>query len=177
MSNRVIEGDGFSLCMLDELSILRICKDTQDLSNIGLHFATKFRHEEHWRKKLVNNQLWTDSSGYLTVQVADEIIGIIWHFAHGIERSFELGLNIYSPKHRGKGIGESALRAYSSYLFNSYDINRLQYNMIEENKASEKVAIKCGYRCEGMQRQALFIRGQYRNVKLYSKLRGESDVL
>ncbi|MCU7835988.1 MAG: GNAT family N-acetyltransferase [gamma proteobacterium symbiont of Taylorina sp.] len=175
MKNKVIDCIDFSLCMLDEISIKEICQNTQNISKIGDFFSVKVNHEVHWLKKLENNDLWTDKSGYLAlVDNGDKVFGVIWHFSHCIDKSFEIGINIFNPEYRvGKGFGSTAVKAYCNYLFEAYPINRLQYNMVEDNIISEKLAQKIGFKYEGIQRKALFIRGQWRNVKMYSLLREE----
>lgn len=174
MNNSILNFDDYFLCMLDEKLIYKICETTFNIENVGLFFSTKIKQKEYWINKLKNNEIWNDKNGYLVITDKEEnVIGLIWHFVHCIESSFELGINIFNKKHRGKGLGEKALNGYSEYLFNTYDINRLQYNMVEGNIQSEELALKCGFTYEGTQRKALFIRGKWNNLKLYSKLRGE----
>ncbi len=166
--------ENYSLNMIDEESIEEICKYSHNIEKVGTYFSTKIRPKEYWLDKLRKFELWTDNNGYLTINDSkNNIIGLVWHFKHNIHSSFELGINLFQDAFRGKGIGRGALMSYSEYLFDSYDINRLQYNMVEDNVASENLAIKCGFKYEGTQRKALYIRGNWHNLKLYSKLKGE----
>jgi RimJ/RimL family protein N-acetyltransferase len=174
--NKVMKFDKFALVMFDENVVQQLTECTQNIKNIGPNFTLKLKPIEYWLNKLKQGQIWTDKNGYLAlVDDKNKVFGVIWHFSHGIEASFEIGINIVLPEYRnGQGYGTLALDAYCKYLFDTYPINRLQYNMIEDNIPSEKLAIKTGFSFEGIQRKSLFILGEWRDVKLYSKLRGES---
>lgn len=175
MRNIIIDCDDFSFCMIDKELIKQICKYTQNVKNAGNYIPLKSRHEAYWINKLENNELWNDKNGYLAlIDKNDILFGIIWHFSHCIENSYEIGLNIINPKFRiVKGFGPKALRKYTDYLFNVYPINRLQANTAENNLSSEKMIQSVGFKYEGMQRKAIFIRGKWENLKLYSLLREE----
>lgn len=173
--NKVIEFEEFSLNTFDENLIEQLTEHSQLIENTGSNFTVKIKSKEYWVNRLKNNELWTDQNGYLALIDNDnKVFGVIWHFSHGIQSSFEIGINIVLPTHRnGQGFGTKALTKYCDYLFDAYPINRLQYNMVTDNIASEKLAIKAGFKLEGIQRKSLFIRGSWKDVKLYSKLRGE----
>ena len=176
--NIVMEKDSFVLALLDKDLIVKIQNITTDIENIGAFFSTKINTTQHWINKLDANELWTKKSGYLALvdKETSKPFGVIWNFSHAIDNSYEIGINIFDNKFQGKGIGAEALSSYCHYLFLTYPINRLQYNMIEENLASEKIAKKVGFVYEGTQRKALFIRGKWKNLKLYSLLREECNL-
>ena len=59
------------------------------------------------------------------------------------------------------------------YLFNAYAYHRLELLMDPLNIGSERIAQKNGFTEEGLMRQAFFINGAMRDVKMYSLLRPE----
>lgn len=174
MINIVIKSENFKLVMLDRNIVEEISSFVAYQSNTGSFLPSIIRPVELWINRLNKGELWGKDNGYLAIlDNKNALIGLVWHFSHGIEFSLELGINIFKPSERGKGIGSKVINAYTEYLFNTYFINRLQYNMAENNLPSERVAKKCGFQYEGMMRKAIFIRGKWHNLKLYSKLRGE----
>ncbi|MDP6736526.1 MAG: GNAT family protein, partial [Nitrospinaceae bacterium] len=64
-----------------------------------------------------------------------------------------------------------ALTLFTYVLFVSKKINRLELKVIPGNAPSKRVAEKCGYQLEGVNRGAMFLRGDYRDLEVYSILR------
>ena len=73
--------------------------------------------------------------------------------------------------HWGQGIAPAAVRHIEEFAFRQLDIRRLEIVTLRPNKASQRVAEKCGYRREGTQRGKLLHNGQYRDASLYAKVR------
>ena len=74
----------------------------------------------------------------------------------------------------GRGLATEALGAMISFGFGRrMDLNRIEARCIAENIASARVMQKAGMRHEGTMRQREFIKGAYRDMKLYAILKGE----
>jgi ribosomal-protein-alanine N-acetyltransferase len=84
----------------------------------------------------------------------------------------ELGY-VLSREHWGKGLMPEAARAVIAYGFGRLGLNRIQARCIAENTASARVMEKAGMTYEGTLRESEFIKGAYRDMKLYSILRRE----
>ena len=97
-------------------------------------------------------------------------IGSIGHFPVG--KLFEMGYAII-PSERGKGCCTEAVKIMVDYLFLSKDIGRIQAHTDIRNVASQKVLEKVGFKNEGTIRKSNFIRGEWRDMYLYSILREE----
>ncbi len=82
----------------------------------------------------------------------------------------ELGY-VLSREHWGKGLMPEAVRAVIRFGFGRMGLNRVQARCIAENAASVRVMEKAGMTYEGTLRESEFIRGAYRDMKLYSILR------
>ena len=107
-------------------------------------------------------------------QPGDTVIGTIWHFKSvPYFNAREIGYTL-STEYRGRGIVTEAVRLLVRHLFDSTLVNRLEIRMDTRNRASEQVAIKCGFRKEGVSRGANFVRGQHVDMNLYSILRNEA---
>ncbi len=66
-----------------------------------------------------------------------------------------------------------AVRAMIAFGFESMGLNRMEARCIAENAASARVMEKSGMTYEGTLRQREFIKGVYRDMKLYAILRSE----
>ena len=98
-------------------------------------------------------------------------IGYICHYLVGGHLT-ELGYALV-PSERGKGYGTEAVKIIVDYLFLSKSIVRIQVQTDEENKASQRILEKSGFKKEGTIRKSFFLKGEYRDQALYSILRSE----
>jgi ribosomal-protein-alanine N-acetyltransferase len=97
-------------------------------------------------------------------------IGIINHFPAG--ELMEIGFTVILSERR-KGYCSEALMIMVDYLFLSRDMIRLQAHTDTRNLASQRVLEKAGFKKEGMVRKSMFIKGEWRDLLLYSILREE----
>jgi RimJ/RimL family protein N-acetyltransferase len=74
---------------------------------------------------------------------------------------------------RGKGYGSEAVQIIVDYLFLHKDIVRIQAETHPDNKTSQRVLEKAGFKFEGRIRKSFFSRGVYRDTAMYSILRDE----
>ena len=84
----------------------------------------------------------------------------------------ELGY-VLSREHWGKSLMPEAARAVIRFGFRRMGLNRVEARCIAENTASARVMEKAGMNYEGTLREREFIKGTYRDIKLYSILRRE----
>jgi RimJ/RimL family protein N-acetyltransferase len=77
------------------------------------------------------------------------------------------------PEHRGKGHGTAAQRLGAAYLFEHTTMQRVEASTEADNVAEQKALEKAGFAREGVLRQACFRGGAWRDMVIYSKLRGE----
>jgi RimJ/RimL family protein N-acetyltransferase len=97
-------------------------------------------------------------------------IGFIIHFPE--DSLMTLGY-VLAPKERNRGYCTEAVKLMVDYLFLSKDLVRIQAKTRLENKASQKVLEKAGFKKEGTVRKAMFIRGEWRDLFLWSIIREE----
>ena len=81
---------------------------------------------------------------------------------------------VLHPDCWGRGIVAEALRAVIDFAF-THGINRVEAVHDVENTASGRVMEKAGMTYEGILRKRHSIQGRYRDMKMYSILRGEWD--
>ncbi len=100
-----------------------------------------------------------------------EFIGTIdfisWKVNH---RVAEIGY-VISKEYWGKGITTEAVKEVVKFGFKQMDLVRIQAQCFTENQASARVLEKAGLVCEGILRKAMYIKGNHRDIKMYSILR------
>ena len=99
------------------------------------------------------------------------------------------GYGLWVPKHSlaeiayamgreywGKGLMTEAIKEVIRFGFEKMDLNKIYARCFVENIGSYKVLEKAGMKFEGILREQMFIKGRFRDLKLYSILRREYDV-
>ena len=86
---------------------------------------------------------------------------------------WNIGIWIH-PQHRGKGHGSEAQRLGAAYLLEHYYLERVEAGTELDNVAEQRALERAGFTREGVLRRACFRGGQWRDMVVYSKLRGEA---
>lgn len=73
----------------------------------------------------------------------------------------------------GMGLAAEALGAMISFGFERMGLNRIEGRCIAENTASARIMEKAGMAYEGTMRRREFMKGEYRDMKLYAILKDE----
>lgn len=171
----MLKGQLVNLRLIKQQDLDEILSLTSDLSERGEYWHLNLQSEQGLKKRYAETGLWSEDFGTMLITTKeDKIVGEITYFK-GLwyMPGYEIGYQIYRTEDRGKGYTTEALRMFCSYLFAAKNINRLEVEMSVENSASRKVAEKCGFKFEGLKRQAIFSRGKYEDVQLLSLLREE----
>jgi RimJ/RimL family protein N-acetyltransferase len=111
---------------------------------------------------------------YLGIFAEGRLVGDI-QIAH-IEwrhRTASLGLGIARQADRGRGLGTDAARALLCYAFQHLDLYRIDAQTADYNTGMQHVLEKCGFRLEGRQREAIYVRGKRWDRLCYGLLRPE----
>ncbi|GLB61848.1 GNAT family N-acetyltransferase [Cytobacillus sp. NCCP-133] len=85
-------------------------------------------------------------------------------------KSAEIGY-VLSKEYWGKGLITEAARAIISFGFDSMNLVRVQARCFLENKGSERVMEKLGMSFEGISRKIMYVKGEYKDLKVYSILK------
>ena len=78
---------------------------------------------------------------------------------------------VLSREYWGRGLRSEAVRAILRVGFERMNLNRIEARCIAENAASARVMEKAGMVYEGTLRQREYIKGAYRDIKLYAILK------
>ncbi|KGX91378.1 GCN5 family N-acetyltransferase [Pontibacillus halophilus JSM 076056 = DSM 19796] len=89
-------------------------------------------------------------------------------------RKAEIGY-VLSQEHWGKGIVPEAVNELLTFGFTKLDLVRIEARCFIENAKSERVMEKSGMTFEGILRKVMFVKGEHRDLKVYSILKEEFD--
>jgi [ribosomal protein S5]-alanine N-acetyltransferase len=78
---------------------------------------------------------------------------------------------VLSREYWGRGLMSEAVRAILRFGFERMNLNRIEARCIAQNAASARVMEKAGMVYEGTLRQREYIKGAYRDIKLYAILK------
>lgn len=89
-------------------------------------------------------------------------------------KSCEIGIKICELSEQGKGYGEEALRGFIDYLFNTYELHRIELDTLFENKRAQHLYQKVGFKVVGVKRDVwLDPQGVYRSAVVMDLLRND----
>jgi len=109
----------------------------------------------------------------IALKTNNEFIGIISLDSISFRnKNFSIAYGI-RKKHRNKGYAYEASYALIDYVFNNYDMHRLQLAHNSDNIASQKVIEKLGATLEGIARESKYFDGKFKDRKIYSILKKE----
>lgn len=97
------------------------------------------------------------------------------HSINLIHRNAELQIRIGRIQERNKGYGSEAVDLLLKYAFRDLNLHRVYLHVFANNTAAIRAYEKNGFTQEGMERQAAFIDGEFRDVIEMAILRNEYD--
>lgn len=139
----------------------------------GEYLSSELLSEHQFRLNFYETGFWSEEKGTLVVTLRGQVVGAIWFERQMFFDCLDLHFYIFKFEDRRKGYMKEALSLFSSYLFATKKIQRLQISIPDYSKSSLRLAQKCGFQFEGIARSALFHRGIYLDLCIYSLLRSE----
>lgn len=171
----MIRGERVALRTVRESDLAALYLLVNDLSLQGEHIALPLRSEPSFRKEFAETGFLDAQRGrFLVTDLDDRTLGTIVYFSVNYMDGFELGYHLFDAASRNKGLMSEAVRLAMDYLFTRHKINRLQIVTAPDNVASNRLALRCGFRLEGTLRGNVFHQGHNRDSLLYSLLRAEA---
>jgi RimJ/RimL family protein N-acetyltransferase len=143
-----------------------------EFNNFGLHSPGRMGNA------LAENGLLSARHGNLVITTLDgQIIGDVSYHQQSYgpneaSLAYNIGIAI-AAEHRGKGYGTEAQQLLAAYLFSTYPVMRVEATTDIENIAEQRSLEKANFTREGVIRRAQWRAGNWHDMVLYSKLRGE----
>lgn len=82
---------------------------------------------------------------------------------------------VLNPAYRGRGLAPEAARTVIGFAFEKLSLVRVSAICMKENTASLRVMQKCGMKQEGTLRNAVYAKGEHRDVIVCSVLKSEFE--
>ncbi|MEV4321301.1 GNAT family protein [Microbispora rosea] len=155
----------------DDLDIFR--RFVTEPGLIGLDWAG-FRDAQAPARRYAKDGYLGEDDSRLIVEADGTAAGLVSWSARGVglSRFWEIGIALL-PDRRGRGIGWRAQAMLCDYLFTHTPVERIQAFTHPENIAEQKSLEKAGFTFEGVLRAVEFLRGQWRDGWMYSRLRSD----
>ena len=84
----------------------------------------------------------------------------------------QFGLSL-APAYRNCGIAYKALLQAIEYVFNNYQVERIEADTDVENDVAARPLLKAGFKFEGVLRKYRFHHGRFHDAAMYSLLRSD----
>lgn len=154
----------------DKVSLVRFANNRNVWRNLAHRFPHPYTEAdaEAWFARLAGSprrMSWAiEVDGLAVGGIGADIDEGIWC------RNANFGYWLGEP-YWGRGIMTAAVRGTSDYLFQHFDLVRLESPVFEWNPASMRVLEKCGFQREGVMRKSISKDGQVIDAVLYARLR------
>ncbi len=171
----MLEGKNLNLRTVKEGDLSELYAYFDSIRMKGEYLSSELLSEHQFRSQFYETGFWTDERGTLLVLKDGQLVGAVWFERQLFFDCLDLHFYVFHPKNRAKGIMQEALPLFVSYLFAAKKVERVQILVPGYSKAALRVAQKCGFQFEGIARSALFYRGSYLDLCIYSRLRSEQS--
>lgn len=135
--------------------------------------ASTVHRIEEW---LADELHWEHPVAFIVENLAREAGGlIILSRINAIDRSCELSIFL-EPSFRGRGIGADAVETIADAAFSHWNLHRISVQSEEHNTVAHDFFVRQGFILEGRLREARFMDGDWHDILLYARLRGDEAV-
>lgn len=80
------------------------------------------------------------------------------------------GIKLANINNRTKGVGTDTVMALMRYAFDELGLHRLDGSWFDSNTASKKLYTKCGWKEEGVRREYVYKKGEWRDLTIVGVL-------
>ena len=169
----MLEGRNIHLQTVKEEDLSEVFSFFNSIRMKGEYLPGGLLSEQQFRMQYYETGFWSEDRGILLLWHQNRLIGAIWFDRQLFLDCLDLHFYIFRKEERNKGWMTEALCIFTQYLFATKKIERLQITIPDYSKAALRVAQKCAFHFEGIARSALFHRGKYLDLCIYSLLRSE----
>ncbi len=168
----MLEGINVNLRAMEPEDISLISDWLNNVDFQGRYTPLIQRSKEEMKKRF--GEISDDQKLFIIEKKDGSKIGIILYFIvkGGPYNLLEIGYYMVLSE-RKKGYCSEAVKLFIDFLFLSQAIKRIQATTDIRNQASRKVLEKAGFTKEGTMRKALYMKGDWVDISLFSILRDE----
>jgi RimJ/RimL family protein N-acetyltransferase len=141
----------------------------------GHPFPVNIEKEKNWYDKILKSNFPVTVFGIEIIK-SKKLIGVSsLRDIDLLSKVAEFGIYIGDIQERGKGFAELATKLTLKFGFFDLGLNRIFLRAITENKKAVSLFEKCGFKKEGILRQAIFKKNIFYDEILMSMLKEEFD--
>ena len=165
---KTLEGRLLNLRIGEKEDLQVFANWINDLEFLGEYDPVIQQSKAEVEKRLDSQQ--QDDREFIIEKKDGTKIGFITHFTFG--RQLEIGFALI-PSERKKGYCIEAVNIMVDYLFLAKNSVRIQAATNVDNGPCQRVLEKAGFQKEGRLRKSYFVRGEWKDLFMYSILREE----
>lgn len=139
----------------------------------GLFFS-RDQIEERYTEELKNS---TKKRFIIETYDGNKIGTIVYKSMNFQLRSAEIGICIGEKEYWGQGYGTDAIKRFLFYLFDQWNLNRIELDTWAGNERAIRTYEKCGFQIEGRLRDGSYVLGEYHDKILMAILKKDFDLI
>lgn len=170
----MIKGERVALreILLEDLDLVyRWVNDSENTEWLLIEPPISYESERMWIERARSSP---DRKVFIIIASGDKPIGTLSIEAINWRHlSAQVGISIFEPDYRGKGLGTEAMNLALKYAFEVLRLHRVQLYVFENNERAIRSYKKCGFQTEGLVRECYYKRGRFISAYLMSILADE----
>lgn len=148
----------------EDMEMYRDMINDEDVSRmvVGWSFPVSRKEQSDWYNRAVGdiNKRFT-----ICMKEDDKPVGMVTLTNIDlVNRTAFHGIKLHPSCPKGQGVGTDAVMTLMEYAFNQLNLNRMETERFLYNDASKHLYEKCGWREEGIKRQAVYRNGEYHDL-------------
>lgn len=139
---------------------------------VGWSFPVSKQEQDNWYEQAIKDK--KNMRFTVVMKETNQVVGMVtlsgidWH-----NRSATHGIKLLSGCPKGQGIATDAVMTLMTYAFDEVNLNRLDGSWLTYNIASKKLYEKCGWKEEGIKKQAIYRNGKYHDLVICGILKSD----
>lgn len=158
---------------LEDCKMVREMFNDPEIENLVVGWA--FPVSDYAQKKWFESHCQDDKNFRFVIETEEDgavgiatLTSIDWKNRRAVH-----GIKLAKSEKRSKGIGTDTVMAIMRYAFDELQLNRLDGSWFADNLASSGMYKKCGWKEEGIRRQYIYKKGEYRDLVMTGILASE----
>lgn len=138
----------------------------------GWSFPVSRKQQMNWYENSITSQ--SNLKFSIVSRSSEQLLGMLnlvdIDWKNGVAQH---GIRLSNAAPKAQGIGTDAVMAIMRYAFEELRLNKLESGRIIDNIASQRLYAKCGWKDEGIKREAIFCEGRYLDFVITGILKKE----
>lgn len=143
----------------DKEAFIAADRDPEFYRYLGCAFPSGISREEEAREWYAKK---TDPKHSWAIEVDSRCVGSVWlHSIEAANRRVRLAVEIFDSRFWNRGVGRFATAAVVKFGFEELKLHRIDLRVLTTNARAIRCYERCGFVREGVQRDTVFLDGQW----------------